>query len=295
MRRRTLLALIGAAMVPALGMAWHARPARGFVWRHDDPDFGGLSAIHLWPDGRRFLALSDRARFFEGQLKRDADDEIVGAQIARNGVLKGPGGRDLRKRETDSEGIAVAADGTVYVSFEGPGGGRVWRYARIDGPAEELPRPEAFKAMRVNSSLEALAIDAKGRLYTLPEDKKAQSFPLWRFDGTWSQIGTVPRRGDFFPVGADFGPDGRLYLLERRFVMPVGFASRLTVLIPDDLNRFETIWESRLGQFDNLEGLSLTATPDGLLRATMVSDDNFLRIQRTELVEVLFEPALPAG
>jgi hypothetical protein len=101
----------------------------------------------------------------------------------------------------------------------------------------------------------------------------------------------VPRQGDFLPVGADFGPDGRLYVLERRLLLPVGFANRLRVLTPEAWDKPLILWESRLGQFDNLEGLSITTTADGLLRATMVSDDNFLSLQRTELVEVLFDPA----
>ena len=283
MRRRSFVALIAAAAVPAL--AWPRQGGGAFRWQFEHPDFGGLSALHLWPDGLRFLALSDRGRFLQGDLTRDAAGRIVAADVARMGRLLGLGGQALKPRESDSEGVAVAADGTVYVSFEGPGGGRVWRYDRIDGPAKALPRPDAFKAMSLNGSLEALAIDAKGWLYALPEGAVAGGHALWRFDGDWAQIGVVPQRGAFLPVAADFGPDGRLYLLERRFVFPIGFASRLSVLHPGAWDRPETLWQSTLGEYDNLEGLSVTRGPKGL-RATMVSDDNFMAVQRTELVEV---------
>jgi hypothetical protein len=290
MRRRSFLALIAAASVPALGFAWHIRSTASFDWRHDHPDFGGLSAFHLWPDGLRFLALSDRGRFFDGRLERASSGVIVAARVSRVGLLQGPEGRALRGREIDSEGIAIAPDGTIHVAFEGPGGGRIWRYDRIDGPAVALPLPDAFRAHKINSSLEALAVDANGRLFTLPEADRAGVFDLWRFDGQWQRVGEVPKRGGFLPVGADFGPDGLLYLLERRFVMPVGFASRLSVLASGAWDRPRTLWESRLGQFDNLEGLSLGRTAGGGLRATMVSDDNFLPVQRTEIVEIMIDP-----
>ena len=46
-----------------------------------------------------------------------------------------------------------------------------------------------------------------------------------------------------------------------------------------------TLLESSTGVHDNLEGLSVWRDPTGTLRATMVSDDNFKALQRTELVE----------
>lgn len=284
MRRRAVLALIAGAAVPAL--AWHSGTgAQSFRWQHDHPRFGGISALHLWPDGARYLALTDRGWFIEGHLARGTNGAIVAAHVTRMDALKGPEGRALKPRETDSEGLAVARDGTVFVSFEGPGGGRVWRYARIDGPAADLPRPEAFRKMALNGSLEALAIDARGRLFTLPEEASDGQFPVLRYDGAWRKVGAVPQRGGFLPVSADFGPSGQFFLLERRFVFPLGFASRLSVIAPGAWQEPRTLWQSSLGQFDNLEGLSLTRA-NGQLRATMVSDDNFLRLQRTELVEV---------
>ena len=51
--------------------------------------------------------------------------------------------------------MAVAADGTVYVSFENIA--RVLRYEAIDGPAQNLITPREFGRMQRNSALEALA------------------------------------------------------------------------------------------------------------------------------------------
>ena len=43
------------------------------------------------------------------------------------------------------------------------------------------------------------------------------------------------------------------------------------------------------GQFDNLEAISLWHDRSGATRITMISDDNFLRIQRTQIVEYILD------
>ncbi len=203
-------------------------------------------------------------------------------------LLKGEGEAPLKEGRGDSEGIAQAPDGTIYVSFEGVA--RILAYDRIDGPARNLPRPKAFRKMPNNASLEALAVDAKGRLYTLPEGtvETEGPFPVYRYaDGAWSRFGTLPRMGEFLPVGADFGPDGRFYLLERRFLGLAGFASRVRAFTPGakGFGAGEVILESRPGLHDNLEGLAVWRDGQGAIRLTMVSDDNFEFFLRNEIVE----------
>ena len=87
-------------------------------------------------------------------------------------------------------------------------------------------------------------------------------------------------------MGADVGPDGRLYLLERNFRGLLGFRSRVRRfgLGPDGITSTEELLSTGTLQYDNLEGISVW--DDGLgIRLTMISDDNFLPVQRTELVE----------
>ena len=43
--------------------------------------------------------------------------------------------------------------------------------------------------------------------------------------------------------------------------------------------------ESRIGQFDNLEGISVWRDDRNRTRITLISDDNFFLFQKTELVE----------
>ena len=268
-----------------------ARPCESFRWISSDTGFGGVSALDISDDGLQFIAITDRGRWMRGTVSRDADGRIVGITSTPPRRLKGHADAPLADRRADSEGVAVAPDGTVYISFEGVA--RVLRYADLAGPAENLPRHPDFTAMQVNSALEALAMDADGRLYTLPERSGAQDrpFPVFRFvDGAWDKKLSIPRRGDPLPVAADFGPDGRYYLLERDFSVwrgPGGFSSRVRsfALGPDGFGDEQVELETPFGRHDNLEGLSVWRDADGALRLTMVSDDNFLMFQRTEIVE----------
>lgn len=262
-----------------------------FRWTADDPLLGGISGIDISPDGTRFIALSDRGSITEGRFLRDAEGLITGIDAPAMRLLKANGDAPLNPERADSEGLAWADDGTIYVSFEGVA--RVLSYAEIDGSATNLPRADAFRSMQANASLEALAIDDKGRLFTLPEEPgwRKRAFPVYvhdtnRQDG-WSQTFSIPRLGPYLPVGADFGPDGRFYLLERDFLGLGGFASRVRVFSvgPYGFDGGKTILETQPGTHDNLEGLSVWKDDLGRIRLTMVSDDNFVFYLRNEIVE----------
>lgn len=259
-----------------------------YIWRDDTPRFGGFSGIELSQDGLRFHALSDRGTIWWGQVERDGDGRITDMQIEGHNRLRDTTGKPLPEgTPADSEGIAIAPDGSILISFEGRA--RVTRYDTPDSPAQQLPSPPAFKKMQRNSSLEALAVTADGTVLTLPERSGAlnRPFPVWRFrDGQWDQPFSVPRHGDWLPVGADVGPDGRFYLLERMFKGLLGFQSRVRRfdLAPQGLENEITLIQSGPLTYDNLEGISVWQDKAGL-RISMISDDNFNFFQRTQIVE----------
>lgn len=262
--------------------------AGSYDWRIADPRFGGLSSIEMADDGMGFTAMSDRGTLFTGRIARGAAGEITAIRDTVIVTLKGAGDAPLDGESNDSEGLAVGADGTIFISLEGPA--RVLRYDDPAGPAVNLPTPDAFGAMQRNSSLEALAIDGKGWLYTLPERSGALEvpFPVYRFDGVaWDQPFSIPRDDLYLVTGADFGPDGRLYVLERQFHGLLGFQSRVRrfVVQGDAIDAGEVVLETAAGQHGNQEGISVWHDGDGQLRLTMVSDDNFRFFLRTSLVE----------
>jgi hypothetical protein len=307
MPRRSRLAVIAAVLV-ALGLQGSANPtpSPGFMgafrWAMPDALFGGFSALEVSADGSRFTALTDRGSFVQGRLRRGENGQITGIDAGPVQRLRSIGSDPLAAGRNDSEGLALAPDGTFYVSFEGVP--RVLRYRELDGPAENLPSPREFADFPRNAALEALAVDAKGALYTMPEElsrskrirlltgqpgnPNGPDFPVWRFaNGAWTQPFDLPREGGFLPVSADFGPDGRLYVLERAFHGIAGFANRVRSFRvgPKGLTDRRTHLQSATGLHGNLEGLSVWRDEKGEIRLTMVSDDNFLSFLRTEIVE----------
>ncbi len=271
---------------PQRASAEQARPAGSFTWRASPEWFGGFSGLELSADGSQMVVLSDRAHLVRADIHRQ-NGEITKVSLRSAQHLRSSKGRRLLGRIMDSEGLALAPDGSLFISFEGLS--RVVHHQTEASRARVLPRPNDFRGLPLNKSLEALAIDSRGRLYTLPENalNADGEIPVWRWNGAhWSQPFALPRRGGFLPVGADFGPDGRFYLLERNFVF-IGFRSRLRRWDITDQGAINevTLLESSTGVHDNLEGLSVWRDTTGTLRATMVSDDNFKAIQRTELVE----------
>ena len=294
MRRRTALALIVAL---ALGLVWAlsgvARDGDGkatylgsYSWHMDDPHFGGFSGLEVSADGTRFTAISDHGYHTRGRLIRRGD-VLTGVEAGPILPLLDPNGRPLTRTRIDAEGLAIQADGREFVSFERFQ--RVWAYPAPDGPAAWLPRHPDFEHLLSNASLEAIAIDDRGWLYTLPERSGAMTrpFPVYRFRGEqWDKTLSIPRSGNFLAVGADFGPDGRLYLLERDFT-GIGFRSRVRsfAVTPDAISDEREVLATGTGRHDNLEGIAVWRDHDGLIRLTMISDDNYRFFQRTEFVE----------
>lgn len=293
MLRRSLLA-IAAGLILLAGLEGSASPAppAGFLddyrWHISDPRFGGWSGIRLSPDGSSLTALSDHGAFIKGRISRDANGRITGISAGKVQQLKGLTDAPLGAGRTDSEGLEIDPDGSAYISFEGVA--RVLKYRHLDGIAENLPTHPDFAKMQVNSSLEALAMDSKGALYTVPERSGGlgRSFPVYRFRaGKWDQTLTIRRDGGYLPVDADFGPDGRFYLLERQFRGLAGFSTRLRRfdLTGKGFVNETLLLQTPVGLYDNLEGLSVWRNASGVLTATMISDDNFMFFQKTGIVE----------
>jgi len=294
---RSRLALIAGLLLA--GMVWQGRAgAEGsaallstYRWTEADKAFGGFSGIDLAPDGIGFLAITDRGHWTEGRILRDADGRITGVESMGMHSLRGPDKAPLTGKAADAEGLARTPDGGLFVSFEGPA--RVWRYDDPDGAAISLSSHPDFRRLQINSALEALAIDEQGRIYTLPERSGAMGrpFPVYRFaNGAWDKRLGIPRRDGFLPVAADIGPDGRFYLLERDHTPWMGFwgfSSRIRSfqLGAEALSDERIVLQTRPGRHDNLEGLSVWRDDQGAIRLTMISDDNFIRFQRSEIVE----------
>ncbi len=283
--------IVAVLCISHAAMSAELRLLSTYSWTSKNPLFGGFSSLHLSGKGRQFLATSDRGYFLSGRIKRQ-DDKIVGIEQQELLRIRDTNGEPIKGFRVDSEGLAIGADGRIYVSFEGKH--RVWVYSSKLSEAVWLPKHTDFKTMQNNSSLEALAIDKRGWLYTIPERSGMidRPFPVYRFTGkVWDKKLKVSRRAPFLVAGADFGPDNKLYLLERDFKFPTGFATRIRrfTLTDDGFQDEETLIETALGFHDNLEGISVWRDTLNRIRITLISDDNFKFFQRTELVEYVID------
>jgi hypothetical protein len=287
MRRRSVLALIAAGAVAAGAVP--AAPAPAFraltLPRGPGGRFRGLSALRLDARGEAGLFLSDRGWLFEARVRRAAHGAAVGIDILAAHRLRGTDGQPLPEARADSEALALDPDGAILVGLEGRGGGRILAYDRPGAVARRVPVPPAFASFPLNGGIEALAAAPDGTLYVVPETASGEVFPVWRRRGGWTVAGRLPASGGFRPVAADVGPDGALWVLERRFGPLPAFASRLRRSPTTDLTAWETRLETPDGRHGNLEGLSLRRGAGGRIVAAMVSDDNFIGLQRSELVE----------
>lgn len=293
MRWRTGLALSAWVLFTAAPSGW-PDPGRvpGYLsdvtWRIDDPEFGGLSGLEVGDDGTTFVALTDRGAVATGRFRRDDTGRITGVEAGPVIPLQVPPGPLPDDFRFDTEGLAVDGAGRLFVTAEWVT--RALLYATPDAAPEVLPIPPEFATWEINGGPEALSIGPDGALYTLPEVtlREDGAYPLLRFrDGRWDEMMWIEGGGDFLPVGADIGPDGRLYLLERRFHGLGGFASRLRRVSLQEGSRAsgDVLFETEPGMFGNLEGVAIWRDGQGGVRATLVSDDNFLPVLGTQLVE----------
>ena len=282
--------LIGALLVAVCACAPIAK-AQGlrlvsvYNWPKEAHFLGGFSGIEISDAGANLRAISDRGHLITAKVTR-TKGQIEKVALQSSTALMDQHGKPLTNGFGDAEGLAIGPGGATYISFEGAH--RVTAYDA--GRVSALKGNPAFTDLPYNGGIEALAIDRQGRILAIPErsGKINNPFPVWRLDETWKIAFHIPRSGGFSPVGADIGPDNMLYLLERGF-SGFGFVSRLRRFDAQTGENEEQLWQSKIWQYDNLEGLSVWRDVADKIRVTMISDDNFNFLQNTQIVEFVLE------
>ncbi|MEM9425630.1 MAG: esterase-like activity of phytase family protein [Pseudomonadota bacterium] len=281
--RARALALI-AALWPVSGWSEALEPI-GFI-DFETEAIIGVSGLEVSPDGASFVAVTDRGWWIEGQFARRGD---AITEITIDGIqpILGMDGFPSAARRvgdwSDAEGLALAPDGTAWVSFE-----RWPRVSRFDD-VRALPilikEHPTFYDHAENWQLEAVAIAPDGTLYTFSEKPLVEGFPIYRLgdDNTWVIDGYLPEQDVFAIVGADFGPDGSLYLLERKLVVGLWWQNRIRRVRLDGTEDV-ILWTGERGEYGNLEGIAVWEDAQGL-RLTLVSDNNGSTKEATQFVE----------
>ena len=145
-------------------------------WDNDTPWFGGLSGVEMRADGKQMTVISDRGRIMVADLARDALGTLTGLEVIHSVALRDQKGAVMDKPHADAEGLAIAPDGSIFISYEGQH--RIARTNLADGTTEQIIAPPQGALLRENAGFEALAVDAEGSLYALPEDTRSNQISI---------------------------------------------------------------------------------------------------------------------
>ncbi len=271
-----------------------ARRSAQIEWNGQGADFGGLSGLLMAPDGMSLIAVSDKGLLIEADLIRHADGRLTGVRETARHRLTAPDATVLFDKDADAESLAMLGD-DLLISLERRNA--IWRYDAIGAVPMDVAVPEGIATLQTNSGIEALTTTAEGAILAIPERSGAleRPFPIYRLhDGVWDTDLSIPRESPFLPTDADVGPDGRLYVLERHFT---GFSFRVQVrsfamdTAPMDGQLSDMRYDvPPVSDLDNAEGLDVWRDAQGQLRLTMISDDNFMFLQRTLITEYVLVP-----
>jgi hypothetical protein len=252
-----------------------------------DPRFGGLSGLLV--EGPRLTAVSDRGSLWQATMRLDADGALVG--------LVGWSVTDVGSRgEADLEDLARRADAGLIAPLESPP-----RLVALDGGTvpEAGPFAAVFADLPLNEGVEALTTLPDGALLAIAEAASGRS-------GEHGAALVGPRGASrlryrspagFQPTAADRLGD-RLLVLERRFSVLGGLEARIAAidlatvrLEPGAVLDGRELARLGVGSIaENFEGLAAADGPAGAIDLYLVSDDNFLPVQRTLLLQLRWRP-----
>lgn len=270
---------------------------RGWELSSDDQSFGGLSAMQI--EGGRAVAVGDAGTLFEFDLPRHP-----GATALTIVPLSAGGGAAKSGRDTES---LTLHGGRAWIGFEGLNA--VARYRRDGWAAETAARPAAMRGWRSNAGAEAMVRLPDGRFLVFAEGRRGEeTSPVLLFAGDPAVPGTGAealryRRSEGFRVtDAALLPDGRLLILSRRLSLLSGVRARLAVADLPALQSGAVIEGVDIAELaaplavDNMEALSV-ASEGGRTIIRIASDDNFMAIQRTLLLEfaLVEQPSMRRG
>jgi hypothetical protein len=271
----------------------------GLALSSHDQAFGGISALHMEPDGAHFVAVTDNGSWLKARIVY-AGDTPVGLADTEMAPALGPDGTPLAaKHWYDLESLAER-DGKFYVGIE-----RVNQIVKFDlrkdgfaARGKPITVPNDFKTFTYNKSLECLASPPSGAplagsLIAVTEHSldRAGNHRAFVLNGNHVERFSVKRSDDFDVSDCTILPPNDLLLLERSFSPLRGVAMRIRRIslasVKDGaLVDGAPLITADLGfQIDNMEGIGVHRTPSGETVLTLVSDDNFSVIQRNLLLQ----------
>jgi hypothetical protein len=290
----------------------------GFELRGTASGFGGLSGLEA-VDDHTLLAIEDVGRLVRIEIARDAGEEPV-ARCRISRLVDDKGQLLARKREADSEDLALLGPDRMAVSFERDHRVALFTLpdaqsdpARQIGPAVDFNKVDGLEP---NLGLEALALLPSGVLIAGAESPSVlgSTHPVWRIaPPNGLDAPPAPPRRASFDIADELGfslvsfrvtPGGGLVVLERFYSPALGWRSKIGWL-PESLAETATgtLHPFPLGRLngqkslleDNFEGIAALAGDNGRTDLWIVSDNNFSSRQKTLLYHFSFDEAALVG
>ena len=269
----------------------------GWVLHGTDRRFGGVSSMTV-QDGH-FVMLSDggvvtRIRFAGTGAQPD---------YAMSELPDGPGDAAVKANRDSESSTFDPVSGHVWAGFETTN--QIWRYTKGFAAADGHAAPPAMADWPDNLGAEAMVRLRDGRflVFAETETRKDGSHVVLLFPGDPTE-GAVPitfgYRGPgpgFAPTDAAELPDGRVVVLHRRFGVPKGFATALTIIDPRQIKPDRDIDGTLLATWappltvDNMEALAITQSR-GRTILWIASDDNYFALERTLLMAFALPPGI---
>ena len=273
---------------PAQNRIGDFRYAGGLVLSSaDTARFHGLSDMAI-RKGVDLTAVSDEGDLLKARLVLDKAGRLVGLEGARISALSGLDGKPLQgKLESDSEGMALLANGDMLISFEQRH--RIWLYPADGAPPREAPAPDA--SFPANGGMEALgpAPDLGPDVYLAGGETSGQTWTC-RLSAGCTAGPVIAKPPEYGLVALTRLPEGRTAWLLRAWDPVRG--NRVTLTIQDahraEVGRLEL---ARPLTIDNFEAIAAVPAKSGAVRFYLLSDDNFPSSQRTLLLAFDWTPA----
>ncbi len=263
----------------------------GWELDSDNSDFGGFSALHVMGDGR-LLALSDAAILAGFTLTKS--DRASGSFIAPLPIRKG---ENSTKKDQDSESLTHdPVSGRFWVGFEHRH--RIRRYSPGFARAESTGKPGAMQGWPKNGGAEAMVRRTDGSFVVFAESRSVRPGVtiglIYRSDP--SEPGAKAEAFAYQPpegyriTDVAALPDGRLLALHRRFAYLEGVSAKIGIIAAGAVRDGVLVRSRTIATLkpplptDNMEGIAIDREGQRTI-IWVISDDNYLAVQRTLLLK----------
>lgn len=280
----------------------HRSRVGDLIWRggvdiqHSDPRFGGLSGLHISPDGKQLIAVSDRGYRVSASLEY-AQGSLSNVKDIRIARLKRSNGAPAKGGWHDAESLSPDGNGGFLVSFERRH--RIVSYRTLNGTAlagqpSRMILPQDAATQPFNGGIEGLARLCDGRFIAISEKGKSGgrdgTRSMWIGDGKSWRNAPYPAYQAFSPTGAATLPDCSVLVVERSFNVVEGVRARIVRLPATAFDPGNEITTQELAYLapplsvDNMEGIAVRNGAAGETLVYLVSDNNYSGYQRTLLM-----------